>query len=133
MSNLNIMINSISLNDFWELIALLVGFIIIAISSNHLSKFILKIKLPLITGFLVFGIIAWPYGLKLITKNAVENLHFVNEISLAFIAFAAGSELYLPELRKSFKSIIWNTFGQFVITFILGTFFVLLLAEYING
>jgi len=117
--------------ELGEIIILLLAFIIIAIASNQISKVVLKIKLPLITGFLVFGILVGPFGLKLITKNAVENLHFINEISLAFIAFAAGTELYLPELRKIFKSIIWNTLGQFVITFLLGTIIVLLLAEFI--
>ena len=111
------MIDYINITDFGEILALLIGFVIIAISSNHISKAVLKIKLPLITGFLVFGILVGPYGLKLITNKAVENLHFVNEISLAFIAFAAGAELYIKELRKSFRSIVWNTLGQFIITF----------------
>lgn len=115
------MIDFINIREFGEILVLLIGFIIITISSNHISKVILKIKLPLITGFLIFGIFAGPFGLKLISKNAVDNLHFVNEISLAFIAFAAGSELYIKELRKNFSSIAWNTLGQFVVTFVLGS------------
>ncbi|NOZ46101.1 MAG: potassium transporter TrkA [Chlorobi bacterium] len=114
-----------------EVIILLLGFIIVAVSSQQISKFALKIKLPLITGFLVFGIIVGPYGLKLITYKTVESLTFVNDISLAFIALAAGSELYIKELRKNFKSIIWNTFGQFVITFLLSAFITYFLCEII--
>ncbi len=130
------MINIINMVSIWDVAIFLLAFIIIVVSSNHISKIILKLKLPLITGFLVFGILVGPYGLKLITNNAVENLHFVNEISLAFIAFAAGAELYLKEIRKIFKSIIWNTFGQFVVTFILGSILVYFLADlipFMNG
>ena len=55
----------------------------------------------------------------------------MNEISLAFIAFAAGSELYLKEIRGQFKSILWNTLGQLVITFSLGVLGVFLVSDYI--
>ena len=58
-------------------------------------------------------------------------MNFLNEISLAFIAFAAGSELYLKEIRGQFKSILWNTLGQLVITFVIGVIGVFLASEYI--
>jgi NhaP-type Na+/H+ or K+/H+ antiporter len=74
-------------------------------ASGSIAKTFLKFKLPLITGFLAVGIIAGPYVANLITKDAVHNLIFINDISLAFIAFAAGAELYLKELRGQFKII----------------------------
>ncbi|MEL6558399.1 MAG: cation:proton antiporter, partial [Bacteroidota bacterium] len=93
--------------------------------------FFQKIRLPLITGFIITGIVAGPYVLKLIPEISKEQLNFINEISLAFIAFAAGSELYLKELRSRIDSIKWNTFGQLVITFVFGGLGVYLLADFI--
>lgn len=97
------------------------GFLIIALSANHISKYFSKIKLPLITGLLMSGVLAGPFVFHLLPVEKTNDLNFLNEVSLAFIAFAAGSELYLKEIRGQFKSIMWNTLGQLVITFGLGT------------
>jgi Kef-type K+ transport system membrane component KefB len=43
-----------------------------------------------------------PLVTQFITIKMVETLRFLGEIALAFIAFAAGSELYLTELRSRF-------------------------------
>lgn len=114
-----------------EILVALGGFLIIALSANQISKFFAKIKFPLITGLLISGILAGPFVFQLLPKSSTKNLFFINDISLAFIAFAAGSELYLKEIRSRFKSILWNTLGQLVITFGLGVLGVILLADYI--
>ena len=88
-------------------------------------------KLPLISGFLFAGIIAGPFGLDFISAEAVEKLRFVDEISLAVIAFAAGSELYLRELRSRFRNIAWVTIGNILVVPLLGTLAVFLLADFI--
>lgn len=114
-----------------ELLILVAGFLIIAIAANQIAKVFQKIKLPLITGLIFTGIIAGPFILGLVPISTKENLKFINEIALAFIAFAAGAELYLKELRSRFKSIKWNTFGQLVVTFVAGSIIVFLFAGYI--
>ena len=95
------------------------SFIIIALASKQIGQFFTRFRLPLITGFLFAGILTGPYGLNLITEQALENLRFIDEISLAFIAFAAGSELYLQELKSRFKSIASITTGLVISTFTL--------------
>ncbi len=119
-----------SLLDKQSLI-LLGGFLIVAISANQISRVFKQIHLPLITGFIITGIIAGPYFLRLIPASVGKHLGFINELSLAFIAFAAGAELYLKELRSRFKSIKWNTFGQLVITFVVGGLGVFFIADLI--
>ncbi len=114
-----------------EIIIFIVSFIFIALASKQIASAFVKIKLPQITGFLIAGIIAGPFFLDLIKKDALINLEFVNDTALAFIAFAAGAELYLKELRSRYKSISWMTFGQLIITFVLTTFIILLIADYI--
>ncbi len=119
------------MDDYKQLLIYVLGFIWILFASDYFAKFFQKIHLPLITGFLVTGIVSGPHVLNLIEADSFENLGFINDVSLAFIAFAAGSELYLIEIRSRIKSIIWNTFGQFVVTFIIGTLAVYFLADLI--
>lgn len=102
------------------------SFIIIALASKQIGQFFKQAKLPLISGFLVAGVIAGPYVLGLIPAKAVESLRFVDEIALAVIAFAAGNELYIKELRDRLKSITWITTGLVISTFTLGTLTIVL-------
>lgn len=118
-------------STYVQLTALLAGFLIITLAANQIAKSFQKIRLPLITGLIFSGIICGPYILNLVPISAKTELHFVNEIALAFIAFAAGAELYLRELRSRFKSIKWNTFGQLIVTFVAGSILVFLLEKYI--
>jgi len=114
-----------------KILIIIIGFAIIVAASGNIAQVFLKFKLPLITGFLFVGIISGPYVAGLITKESVHELLFVNDISLAFIAFAAGSELYLKELRGRFKIISWMTFGQLIVTFVLSSIVLFYIADYI--
>ena len=88
------------------------NFFIIAIASQKIGQFFTKLRLPLISGFLMAGIIVGPFGLNLITNEAIQSLLYIDQVSLAVIAFAAGSELHIQELRSRLKSITWVTIGS---------------------
>ena len=107
----------------------LVGFLVVAISANEISKVFQKIKFPLITGLIITGIVAGSSVLNFIPQEAVDKLHFLNEIALAIIAFSAGSELYLDDLRSRINSIKWMTIGQLVITFVLSSLVIYFIAD----
>lgn len=109
----------------------LVAFIWVLFASAYASKFFQRIKLPLITGFLVAGMICGPYVLAFLPSESIGGLSFVNDMALAFIALAAGNELFLKEVRSQFKSIVWNVFGQLVVTFCVSAVAVYWLADYI--
>ncbi len=104
-------------------------FLIIAFAAESISKFFTKIHLPIISGLIITGIIVGPYFLKIIPKESIKDLHFLFDISLAFIAYAAGTELYLKELKDDIKSIYLNTLGQFLVTFLVGSVVVYFLAD----
>ncbi len=106
-----------------------IGFLIVAIAANQIAKVFQKIKFPLITGFIITGIITGSSFLNFITPEAIEKLNFLNEIALAIIAFSAGAELYLDDLRSRLKSIKWMTISQFVITFVLSSLVVYFFAD----
>ena len=119
------------MENYLQILIYLAGFIIIAVASNQISKLFLRVKLPLVTGLLVMGIIAGPYVLNLIPLEAIADLDFVNDFALAVIAFTVGAELYLRELRSRFRSITGMTIAQLIITFSLGSLAVFFLSEYI--
>ncbi|MFH2092104.1 MAG: PTS sugar transporter subunit IIA [Pseudomonadota bacterium] len=106
-------------------------FAMIAIASKQIGTSLVKTGLPLISGFLLTGIFAGPHVLDLITLEATLNLRFVDEIALGFIAFAAGGELYLKELKTRFKSIAWVTAGLVISTFALTSLTFFFISRYI--
>ena len=116
--------------DFQFLI-LLIGFAIVAIAGHQIAKVFQKIKFPLITGLIITGIIAGSSVLNFIPSEKLPKLNFLNDIALAIIAFSAGSELYLKELRSRINSIKWMTIGQLTITFLLSSIVIFHGASYI--
>ncbi|MCK5678098.1 MAG: cation:proton antiporter, partial [Flavobacteriaceae bacterium] len=115
--------------DLKTLLIYIIGFWIVAIAANQIAKVFQKIKFPLITGFIITGIVAGSSVLNFISPHAVENLKFLNEIALSIIAFSAGAELYLDDLRSRLKSIKWMTIGQLVITFTLSSIIIFFIAD----
>lgn len=73
-----------------------------------------------------------PHILKIIKEPGIGKLSFLLDFSLAYIAYAAGAELYLKDLRGDLTSIKWNTIAQLIITFVVGAVGVYLLSPYIQ-
>ncbi|MBK8905720.1 MAG: cation:proton antiporter [Anaerolineaceae bacterium] len=110
---------------------ILLAFGVIALAARQIGDFFTRLRLPLITGYLFTGLLVGPFVLGFASEESLEQLHFVDEISLGFIAFAAGRELYLPELRGRLRSIGLVTAGLVLATLIFVTTAVYLLADYI--
>ena len=115
----------------YELGVLIGGFIVVAIAANVIAKYFVKHNLPVITGLLITGIITGPFVFNLIPKSSIPHLGFINDIALAFIAYAAAAELYLREMRSRLNSIKWMTVSQLIITFVVSATAVYLLADQI--
>lgn len=116
---------------FIDILVFSVGFIIIALASKQIGDYFAKAELPLITGFLFTGIVAGPHMLGLISIETTENLRFVDEMSLGFIAFATGNELYLEELKSRLKIITWVTISLIICTFTLCSLTIFFLSDFI--
>lgn len=80
-----------------------------------------KLKLPNVSGFLVLGLLLGPslglifkgYG-GFITKTENEQLNFISQIALAFIAFSVGSEFSRKTIKKVGKPILVMTITEVV-------------------
>jgi Kef-type K+ transport system membrane component KefB/Trk K+ transport system NAD-binding subunit len=112
-------------------IILLVSFGIVALAAEKIGAFFKRIGLPLITGFLACGVIVGPFVLGILPDNTPQKMLWLDQLCLVYIAFAAGCELRLKELRNRVRSITWITFGLVVATFTLGSIAVFLLSPYI--
>jgi len=119
------------MENYTSIIIFIISFGVVALASKEIGAFVTRYNFPLISGFLFAGVLVGPYVLDLIPNEAIGRLRFVDEISLAFIAFTAGSELYLKELRSRFKSIAWVTTGLVLSTSIFGSLAFFFLTQYI--
>jgi Kef-type K+ transport system membrane component KefB len=88
-------------------------------------------KMPLITGYIAAGMICGPYALNIVNTSMLDELTWVTDMALAVIAFAAGVEFYLPDIRVLWKLIMVQTASILTFTAAMVTTGVLLLEPYI--
>ncbi|PJF44700.1 MAG: potassium transporter TrkA [Phototrophicales bacterium] len=108
------------------------GFFLVALAAKWIGSFFSQYGLPYITGYLLAGMLAGPFILDLMNGEDAENLRYIDELSLAVIAFIAGSELYMKELRNRLNPILLNTAGVVVIAPILIGVALFIATEYIS-
>ena len=88
-----------------------VMFFLIALAAKQIGAFFSRYGLPYITGYLLAGALAGPFILGMMPSEATDTLRYVDDVSLAVIAFIAGSELYLKELQDRLRGILLNAAG----------------------
>jgi len=108
-----------------------IGFVFVCLASHRIGQYASKIKLPYITGYLFAGAVVGSFALDFIPSSASEQLRFIDELALAVIAFMAGSELYLKEVRSRLTSILWSTGGIVVAALTLSGIAIFFLTEWI--
>jgi len=102
------------------------GFCLIVIAAERIGRMFTRFNLPLISGFLLTGMLAGPFVFGFLSEKFVTRLDWVAEISLGFIAFSAGGELSLRELRSRMRNLGLTTTCLVLSTLLLGgiaTFF----------
>ncbi len=103
-----------------SLLTITIAFVVIALAAQRIGAWFSRIGLPYITGYLLTGVVAGPFVLGLLPGEATTSLRYVDELSLGIIAFVAGSELYVKEIRSRLRTIGWITGGVLVTGLILG-------------
>jgi Kef-type K+ transport system membrane component KefB len=92
------------------------GFILLA--SLFLGRVAADFGFPMITGYLVGGMICGPWGLKLFSVEDVHRLEFINHLALSLIALSGGAELEWSMLKKRMKNIMAFSVSQMAVIFI---------------
>lgn len=88
---------------------------LLLISALVAGKGVKRINVPMLTGFILYGILAGPHVLNIITIKDVELLSFTDFFALSLIAITAGGELRLENIRRQLGLYLSITGGQFVI------------------
>jgi Kef-type K+ transport system membrane component KefB len=99
------------------LVVMTLGFTLLA--SHILGRLLSTLGLPLITGYLLAGILLGPEGLGLVSLEVKNSLLTINQIALGLIALTAGGELALARLRPRLHAIGWVSSFQTLAVFTL--------------
>lgn len=72
--------------------------IILSIAVMLASGFLLtritkRLHLPNVTGYIIAGVIIGPWCLNLVPSQYIEQMDFITDLALAFIAFGVGKYL----------------------------------------
>ncbi len=92
---------------------------LIIFAGYILGKVAERINLPEITGYVFAGLFIGPSVLNIISVQIVDGFEVINSVVLGIIAYQIGTELWLPKLKKSGKSILIITTFQAVMTALL--------------
>jgi hypothetical protein len=82
---------------------------ILALYAGKLAQ---KGRLPSIIGFMLLGAILGPSVVHLLTEELQEQLGFINDIALGFVALSIGLELSFTALKRQGKAIIFIIFSE---------------------
>jgi Kef-type K+ transport system membrane component KefB len=83
------------------------------------GKFLNKLKIPAVAGYIIAGLLLGKSGFDIISSGFIEDLSFISDFALGIIAFNIGSELELSVIKKLGKSIfiiaICEALGAFIL------------------
>ena len=100
-------------------ILLIIGFAIVF--GFYFGRNMKFIRLPTIIGYMILGVILGPSLLNMLSDKVQEQLSFVPDIALGFVALSIGMELKLSTLKRLGKGIIYiilfESFGAFIVVF----------------
>ena len=86
-----------------ELVEILTRTPFVLVLAYYVGKAFAKARLPRISGYLVTGVVCGSHVLGILGRGATRRLAGLDNLCLAVIGVAAGSELHLTDLRRSPK------------------------------
>ncbi|MFP5378547.1 MAG: cation:proton antiporter [Vicinamibacteria bacterium] len=84
--------------------ALALGFALIAATLT--GELFERLRLPRISGYLIFGLACGPYAADIISRSMASDLQAVNGLAIALIAFIAGLEINVTRLRPMLRRML---------------------------
>ena len=113
------------------------GFILL--SSYVCGRVAKRAKLPMITGYLIAGMVFGPYliakylpSLGILTKEVIASLELFETIALGLIAFSAGGEMKMDMIRERLRSILTVAGVQTLVVFVFGFFGIMLIFPFFD-
>ncbi len=98
------------------LVLMAFGFLILgAYSVGELAT---TVRLPKIVGYLVAGLVVGPAALNFVSTPVMAQLAPVSQLAIALIAFLAGAELQIAEVRERGTLLLKMMTAELVVSFI---------------
>jgi Kef-type K+ transport system membrane component KefB len=94
---------------------------IATILALYAGKLAQKGRLPSIIGFMLLGAILGPSVVHLLTEELQDQLGFINDIALGFVALSIGLELSFTALKRQGKAIIFIILSESIFTAVVVT------------
>ena len=88
-----------------------------------------KIRMPMVTGYMLAGCLIGPFGLGLVAEEMTEHLGFLQSFILGLIAFAIGEELQIKRLLRIGRAVLAITLIDVFLTLFLVTIGCLLIGK----
>ncbi len=96
---------------------------IILFSGFIMTRLTNTLNMPKVSGYILAGILIGPWGLNFIPASTIEEMSFVSDLALAFIAFGVGKFFKKEVLMQTGKKIIVITVSEAMAAGVLVTFF----------
>ena len=91
----------------WPSLHTLACFAVVCVAASSIATQCKRLHLPLITGYILGGIVCGPFVLALLSEEATVRLgSLINDDAMGFIGFSAGSKFLLSELRGSLGPVL---------------------------
>jgi len=107
------------------------GFILLF--GYYLARVLDRFRLPSITSYILVGLLCGPFGLDLLSRDAMAGLDRLEDVALAIIALIAGGELRVAMLRARRAALVSVMVGQIVFSMLAAVAVVFLLEQHLGG
>lgn len=106
---------------FTDSMSVLIALSIILFAGFLVTRITKRLRLPNVSGFILAGILIGPSVLHLIPKGIIDQMGFVSDIALAFIAFGVGKFFKKKVLMQTGKSVIVITLFESLLAGVIVT------------
>lgn len=94
------------LNQFNDTAIVLISLSVILLAGFMLTRVTKIAKLPYVTGYIIAGVLIGPHVLNILPRNIIENMNFISDIALAFIAFGVGRFFKKDVFRETGRGVV---------------------------
>jgi len=123
------LIKPLGVHGFGSQSLLAFGFLILgAYAAGELAA---DVGIPKLVGYLLSGVAFGPWSLGVVAADSVTALSPVSSLAIALIAFLAGAELRVPEVRARGKTVVRILAAELSVTLVVITALLLALASFV--
>jgi len=103
----------------------------VLLAAYLLALLLKNVRLPKLSGYMLLGILFGPAGFNFLNMENMQQLNFLENLALSFIALTAGGELKFHKIKQQIAGISYILLGQIGVVLIGLLVLLVLFAEYL--